>query len=76
MSCSKAAHSHRVGGLRFINRPQRLLAESLYEHLQGEDGLVCRDFVACVEHVQEREVASRLEHAVLHAADGVWYQGL
>ena len=32
--------------------------------------------MACFEHVQERKFASGLKRAVLHAADGVRYQGL
>jgi hypothetical protein len=50
--------------------------KSLHERLERENGLVRGDLMACVEHVQEREVVIGLEHAVLHAADGVQHQRL
>jgi hypothetical protein len=59
-----------------LSRAQRLLTYSLYERLQSDDGLVRGDFVASFEHVQEREFASSLERAVLHAVDGVRHQRL
>lgn len=42
---------------------------TLFEGLQCNSGLGRGDFVACVEHVQEREVTSGLECVVLHAVD-------
>ena len=54
-----------------LSRAQRVLTKGLHECLQGDDGLVCRDFVASTEHVQERELSSGLEHTVLFAVDSV-----
>ena len=53
---------------------QWLLADGLYERLQSNDRLIRGDFVASLEHVQEREFARSLERAVLHALDGVRHQ--
>jgi hypothetical protein len=55
-------------------RAQRLLTKSLCERLKRNNGLVRGDFVASLEHVQERELASSLECAVLYAIDGVRHQ--
>ena len=46
----------------------------MYERLQSNDGLERGDFVASFKHVQEREIASGLERAVLHPIDSVWHQ--
>ena len=55
---------------------QRLLTYSLHERLQSNDRLVRRDFVTSFKDIQEREISSGLERAVLHPIDGVWHQRL